>query len=88
MDAKHLAALQERLLLGEYTTQDLHDAARCAAAWATLEKWVQSSSTLVEIIGYRGREHPWAVYPTRSSNQRYTGPTAIEAVEAAPEVGP
>ena len=66
---------------------DLRALARCARAWATLEKWVQSSSTLVEIIGYRGREHPWAVYPTRSDNRRFTGHTAIEAVEAA-EVKP
>ncbi len=66
---------------------NLLDLARCARAWAVLETWVASSSTLVEIIGYRGREHPWAVYPTRSDNRRFTGPTALEAVEAA-EVKP
>ena len=86
MTAAELEALAERLMLGEYTTADLHAAARCARGWAELEKWVASSSTLVEIIGYRGREHPWAVYPTRSDNRRFTGPTALEAVEAA-EVG-
>ena len=62
---------------------DIADLARCARAWAEREAWVASSSTLVEIIGYRGREHPWAAYPTRSDNRRFTGPTAIEAVEAA-----
>lgn len=86
MTAARLEELAERLMHGEYTTADLHAAARCARGWAVLEKWVASSSTLVEIIGYRGREHPWAVYPTRSDHRRFAGLTALEAVEAA-EVG-
>jgi hypothetical protein len=98
MDAKRLEALvslcdayaadHDAGIADYLNTADIADLARCAAAWAALEKWVQSSSTLVEIIGYRGREYPWAVYPTRSNMDRYTGSTAIAAVEAAPEVGP
>jgi len=76
-------ASPEFWLDGFLAESDIRDLARCARGWAQLEKWVASSSTLVEIIGYRGREHPWAVYPTRSDNRRFTGPTALEAVEAA-----
>ncbi len=88
MDAKQLQELAERLLLGEYTTNDLHDAARCAAAWAKVERAMQASRQGVEIFGYKGRTLPWAYMPSDLLTARYSGSTAIAAVEAAPEVKP
>lgn len=38
MNAERLEELAERLLLGEATTQDIRDAARCAAILAAITK--------------------------------------------------
>jgi hypothetical protein len=66
---------------------DLHDLARCALAWAKLERWVEEHEQVAELYGYRGRDLPWSFYPNSSAiSTRFTGATAIEAVEAA-EVG-
>lgn len=77
MTAADLEALAERLMLGEYTTADLHAAARCARGWAKVEKMRgaklhlnQATSTLY--------------YPPYGDY--VNSPTAMEAVEAA-EVG-
>ena len=82
MDAKHLAALQEHLLLGEYTTQDLHDAARCAAAWA---KVTSADNPQLELWDWpQGTK--W--YFRANGIKTASGDNPIAAVEAAPEVKP
>lgn len=63
------------------------DLARCARAWVNLERWVKEHEQVAELYGYRGRDLPWSFYPNSSAiSTRFTGATAIEAVEAA-EVG-
>ncbi len=80
MDAKQLQDLAERLLLGEYTTQDLYDAARCAAAWANVERQKGNGAALY----VNSKTFTWF----HDDNDFANGPTAIAAVEAAPEVKP
>ena len=63
--------------------QDYADLARCARAWAKVERAMQRSTHGVEIFGYKGRALPWAYLPSDLLTDRYAGPTAIEAVEAA-----
>ncbi len=84
MDAKQLQELAERLLLGEYTTQDLYDAARCAAAWAKVERML-ATDTDVELARCYGGEIRIRLNDVKSMEWGYT---AIAAVEAAPEVKP
>lgn len=87
MTAADLEALAERLMLGEFTTADLHAAARCARGWAKVEELLADASQPIELFGYRGRPLPWALYSGPNNGQRRTvAPTALEAVEAA-EVG-
>lgn len=87
MTAAELEVLAERLMLGEYTTADLHAAARCARGWAKVDRMMQSDPGVIELFGYRGREIPWSIYPGGlCGSQRFTADTAMEAVEAA-EVG-
>lgn len=83
MNAADLEALAERLTLGEYTTADLHAAARCARGWAKIDAILRA-------------EDGWSVDLWRMSKghirmlmnkQSVDGPTALEAVEAA-EVKP
>lgn len=64
--------------------QDLRDLARCARAWATLERLAKEHEQVVELYGYRGRDFPWSFYPDSSATStRFTGATAIEAIDAA-----
>jgi len=61
---------------------DLADLARCARAWATLERRENC-----ELFAYPGRDNKWSFYPDlKHTWLRVPAPTAIEAVEAA-EVG-
>jgi len=79
MNAADMEALAERLMLGEYTTADLHDAARCARGWAKVER----------MKGQVSMEHTVPCYFWRNSDGRgdyRVAQTALEAVEAA-EVG-
>ena len=66
-----------------FDSQDIADLSRCARAWAALERWVKENEQVVELYGYRGRELSWSFYPNSCTSTRFTGPTAIEAVEAA-----
>jgi hypothetical protein len=94
LDAKRLeelAALCEaaRVGAGEVSNwNDLRDLARCAKAWAKVERSMMAAPGFVELFGYPGREQHWSWYPTSQGPcKRYSGPTAIAAVEATPEVG-
>jgi len=78
MNAADLEALAERLTLGEYTTADLHAAARCARGWAKVEARCCSLGPLLIKSAWQHVDHDGRV--------RY-GCTALEAVEAA-EVTP
>lgn len=85
MNAKQLQDLAERLMLGEYTTQDLHDAARCAKAWAKVERTKE-----------RTGNHTWCIVSDRHGftlDTAWAGEhdphlSAIDAVEAATEAKP
>ena len=77
MDAKRLEELAERLMLGEFTIEDQRDAARCAAAWAKVEREKAS------VTYQNGAWHCAFGWLTHTIED-----TAIAAVEAAPEVGP
>lgn len=77
MTAACLEELAERLMHGEYTTADLHAAARCARGWEkvgeaenpSLERWdwPQGTKWYFRATGLRPR----------------SGATALEAVEEA-----
>jgi len=70
-------------------SERLSDLARCAAAWAKVERIMMSGRGVIELFGYRGREIHWSFYPGGLyASEHYKGDTAIEAVEAAKEVGP
>ena len=87
MTAADLESVAERLMLGEYTTADLHAAARCARGWAKVEGMMMNDPGTIELFGYRARERRWSIYPGGLyGSQRFTADTALEAVEAA-EVG-
>ena len=87
MTPAELEALAERLMLGEYTTADLHAAARCARGWAKVEGMMMHDPGTIELFGYREREGRWSIYPGGLyGSQRFAADTALEAVEAA-EVG-
>lgn len=59
--------------------KDLLDLARCARAWATLERRENC-----ELFAYPGRDNKWSFYPDLKHTWiRVPAPTAIEAVEAA-----
>lgn len=81
MTAGDLEALADRLMLGEFTTADLHAAARCARAWAALERRENC-----ELFAYP-KEKKWSFYPDlKHTWLRVPADTALDAVEAA-EVG-
>lgn len=84
MTTGELEALAERLMHGEYTTADLHDAARCARGWAK----VMSGLEITRDVTLRGVDEgmgvQWTWWPDDDSPSRAGSP--IEAVEAA-EVG-
>lgn len=66
---------------------DIRDLARCARGWAKVEAAMRSNANPIELMGYRGRITPWSFYLNGVLGPgRATGPTALEAVEAA-EVG-
>jgi hypothetical protein len=95
MDAKRLEELADFATevyadgLNERDYADLCDLARCAAAWAKVERSMMAAPGFVELFGYPGREQHWSWYPTSQGPcKRYAGPTAISAVEAAPEGKP
>ena len=77
MSAADLESLAERLMLGEYTTADLHAAARCARGWAKVETSPNPSIDRWEWP----QGNKW--YYRTSSRNTGTGDTALEAVEAA-----
>ena len=84
MTAAELEALAERLMLGEFTTADLHAAARCARGWATVEGMMMNDPGTIELFGYRARDGRWSIYPGGLyGSQRFTADTALEAVETA-----
>ena len=68
---------------GPCKAQDLRDLARCAAAWAKLERAMQGTRHGIELFGYKGRAISWAYLPANRLANRAFGQTAIEAVEAA-----
>ncbi|CAB4166171.1 hypothetical protein UFOVP836_17 [uncultured Caudovirales phage] len=87
MTAAELEALAERLMHGEYTTADLHAAARCARGCAKAEKAMTAQPGGVQLIGYRGRAKAWSwLVGPNNGGTSYRSTTALEAVEAA-EVG-
>ncbi len=86
MDAKQLQELAERLLLGEYTTQDLHDAARCAKAWAKVMKALEATRDVTLYGADYGDGKRWTWWIDDDNPIRAASP--IEAIEAAPEVKP
>lgn len=85
MTAAELEALAERLMLGEFTTADLHAAARCARGWAWVERALEATRdvTLQGVDDCTGLHWTW--WPDDDSPRREQ--TALEAVEAA-EVTP
>ncbi len=70
MDAKRLEELAERLMLGEYTTQDLHDAARCVGALAETKK-------ILFAYGDKNDATSWPWWGVAAKNRM--GPSAILA---------
>ena len=96
MDAKRLEEIRqwahyqaiEQMINGISVDADcFRDLARCAAAWAKLERIMMSGRGVIELFGYRGREIHWSLYPGGLyGSEHYKGDTAIAAVEAAPEV--
>ena len=84
MDAKRLEELAERLMLGEFTIEDQRDAARCAAAWAKVERELREhdGTSIDFVVGNKGQVMCLGYFG------KAVGDTAIAAVEAAPEVGP
>jgi len=93
MDAKRLeelaakcekAASGSRHFVGDIlTAPDLHDLARCAAAWAKVERML-ATDTDIELARCYGGEIRIRLNDVKSTEW---GPTALEAVEA-PEVKP
>jgi hypothetical protein len=71
---------------GPCTEQDLRDLARCAAAWAKVERHLADnrSSSLGGVDVGNGPSWAWWV----DDDTPIIRSTAIEAVEAAPEVKP
>ena len=65
---------------------DFRDLARCAKAWARVERAMAASANPVELMGYRGRIQHWAWYLGGPLETQGRAITAIAAVEAAPEV--
>lgn len=69
-------------------SDEIRDLARCARGWAKVEAAMRSNANPIELMGYRGRITPWSFYLNGVLGPgRATGPTALEAVEAA-EVKP
>ena len=76
--ADHDAGIAEYL-----NTADIADLARCAAAWAKMEKLMMSQPHVVELFGYRGRMPSWSFYPGRAP--RLSRNSIVECIESAPE---
>jgi len=79
MTAADLEALAERLTLGEYTTADLHAAARCARGWAKLGEILKAEDGWAVDLWRTSKGHIRML----SNKQSCDGPTALETVEAA-----
>lgn len=79
MSAAELDALADRLMLNEYTTADLHAAARCARGWAKVEAELREhpGTSIDFVVGNKGK-----VICLGNFIKVIAG-TAIEAVEAA-----
>lgn len=83
MTADELESLAERLMLGEFTTADLHAAARCARGWARVYAELQAhpGTSIDLVVGNKGKVLCLGYFG------KVIADTAIEAVEAA-EVKP
>lgn len=84
MTAPELEALAERLQHGEFTTADLHAAARCARGWARVMSELEVTLDVTLRGVDEGMGTQWTWWPDDDSPSRAGSP--LEAVEAA-EVG-
>jgi len=84
LDAKRLEELAERLMLGKFTIEDQRDAARCAKAWAKVERIVRGGDDIALALCFGG-EIKIVINDLTFVEWK---DTAIAAVEAAPEVEP
>lgn len=77
MTAGELESMAERLMLGEYTTADLHAAARCARGWAKVEKLLvdHPGSSITLVLGNKSMI-------CLNVHNGTTGETALECIEA------
>jgi hypothetical protein len=82
MDTKRLEELADRLMLGEFTIEDQRDAARCAKAWAKVERILRTEDGYSVDLWRMRKGHIRML----TNHFSVDGDTAIAAVEAEPEV--
>lgn len=96
MDAKRLEELarltqycvdDNEIAIETYlSAEDLRDLARCAAAWAKVERAITRTGSNVELTGYpTSRGSAWWYTDDTLYGRQSLDNTAIEAVEAAKE---